>query len=89
MVFLRLTPSSSKRLPEKLQFLGDRCFATLIAKGRGTDVSLHSCQDGYTTDIYCDEGLRELQPQGGEVIRLCLRGFYMQMLEASWDSHQL
>jgi hypothetical protein len=30
------------------------------------------CQDGYTTDIHCDVGLRELGPQGDEVIRLCL-----------------
>lgn len=34
-------------------------------------------------------GSGEPGPQGGEVIGLCLRGFYLQMLEASWDSQQL
>lgn len=34
-------------------------------------------------------GSGEPGPQGGEVIGLCLGGFYLQMLEALWDSHQL
>lgn len=34
-------------------------------------------------------GSGELGPQGGEVIGLCLGGFYLQMFESSWDSHQL
>lgn len=32
------------------------------------------CQDGYTTDMHGDAGLRELGPQGNEVIKLCHRG---------------
>lgn len=56
-------PSPSMRFLGKFQLLGDHCFNSLIAKGRGTRVCSghpHPCQDGYNSAPEPDQRVQHI-----------------------------